>query len=313
MRVNAVDLRDIEYFAVIAEQRHLGRAAEALGLSTAALSKSLRRLEQLAQAKLVRRTPKGVELTAVGQAVLAHVEQLRLARNELMREVSDVAHGRAGNLRVGTGPATAENTLPAACSALLNETPKVTLSVTVANNDVMMPELRKGKLDLVVNFIPESPFHDLAQDLLWEDEFVVHASINHRLAGRRRVTLDDLVHERWTVTAASAFLTWQSLHYAFQNAGLPPPHIALVSESVMLRLRTVAATDLLGLVPKRTIDAAPADVALTILPVLELNQPRRVGVFYRKDGYLSPAALRFIEIIKAVARDSQANAVVTAN
>ncbi len=120
-----MELRDIDYFAVIAEQRHLGRAAEALGLSTAALSKSLRRLEQLAEAKLVRRTPKGVELTAVGKAVLAHVEQLRLARDDLVREVSDVAQGRAGNLRIGSGPSTAENTLPAACSALLNETPKV--------------------------------------------------------------------------------------------------------------------------------------------------------------------------------------------
>ena len=39
-----MDLRDIEYFAVIAEHGHLGRAAEALGLGQPALSISLRRL-----------------------------------------------------------------------------------------------------------------------------------------------------------------------------------------------------------------------------------------------------------------------------
>ena len=58
-----MELRDIEYFAVAAEHRHLGRAAAALGLSQPALSKSLRRLENALQAKLVKRTPKGIDLT----------------------------------------------------------------------------------------------------------------------------------------------------------------------------------------------------------------------------------------------------------
>jgi len=53
-----MELREIEYFAVIAEHGHLGRAAEVLGLSQPALSKSLRRLEQALQAKLVKRTSK---------------------------------------------------------------------------------------------------------------------------------------------------------------------------------------------------------------------------------------------------------------
>ena len=57
-----MELRDIEYFAVIAEHGHLGRAADALGLSQPALSKSLRRLEQALQVKLVKRTPDTWEL-----------------------------------------------------------------------------------------------------------------------------------------------------------------------------------------------------------------------------------------------------------
>ena len=63
-----MELRDIEYFAVVAEHGNLRRASEALGLSPPALSKSLRRLEESMQAKLVERTPKGVALTPVGAA-----------------------------------------------------------------------------------------------------------------------------------------------------------------------------------------------------------------------------------------------------
>ena len=85
-----MNLRDIEYFAVVSQHGHLGRAAEALGLGQPALSMSLRRLEKSAQAKLVKRTPKGVELTAVGAALLSHVSKLRLARADLAREVADL-------------------------------------------------------------------------------------------------------------------------------------------------------------------------------------------------------------------------------
>src|SRR3990172_3075862 len=102
-----MDLRDIEYFAVIAEHGHLGRAAEALGLGQPALSISLRRLESSAGAKLVKRTPKGVELTDIGSTLLSHVRRLKLAREDLAREVSDLAHGQAGHLRIGASPATA--------------------------------------------------------------------------------------------------------------------------------------------------------------------------------------------------------------
>src|SRR5687767_10853041 len=123
-----MELRDIEYFAVIAEHGHLGRAAEALGLGQPALSISLRRIETAAGAKLVKRTPKGIELTAVGSALLSHVRRLQLARNDLAREVADLAHGRAGHVRIGSSPANEHTLLPDVCSSLLMETPKVTLS-----------------------------------------------------------------------------------------------------------------------------------------------------------------------------------------
>ncbi|MGH6817127.1 MAG: LysR family transcriptional regulator, partial [Hyphomicrobiaceae bacterium] len=142
-----MELRDIAYFEVIAEHGNLGRAAEALGVGQPALSMSLRRLEKSAQTKLVKRTPKGVELTAVGAALLSHVRRVRLARDDLAREVADLAQGRAGNLRIGTGPATAEAFLPGACSALAREAPRVAIRTTVANNEVLLPALRNGELD----------------------------------------------------------------------------------------------------------------------------------------------------------------------
>src|SRR4051794_27390345 len=98
-----MELRDIEYFAVVAEHGHLGRAAAALGLSQPALSKSLRRLELALQAKVVTRTPKGVEITAEGSALLARARELQLSLRSIGREIADLSAGRVGHVRVGVG------------------------------------------------------------------------------------------------------------------------------------------------------------------------------------------------------------------
>src|SRR5262245_40897848 len=125
-----MELRDIEYFAVVAEHRSIARAAETLGLSQPALSKSLRRLEASVRAKVVKRTPKGVELTAVGTALLAQVRRLRLTLDDITREAADLSEGRAGHLRIGTTSLQALHFVPTACDALLKEAPKATLTIT---------------------------------------------------------------------------------------------------------------------------------------------------------------------------------------
>lgn len=295
-----MDLRDIEYFAAIAQHGHLGRAAEALGLGQPALSMSLRRLEKSAQAKLVKRTPKGVELTSVGSALLAHVRRLRVARDDLAREIADLAHARAGDLRIGASPANAESLLPQACSTLLEDTSKVTLNVTVHDNDVLLPALRRGELDFAVIHTRQHSYPDIEQVLLWEDEFVVYCSLAHRLAKRRSIMLRDLVQERWASTPAGA-ISW--LQRAFEESDLPLPQLTLISDSVALRLRTVASSDLLGVASRRVVQAASPHLGLTILPVKDPNWIRPVAVAYRKDAYLSPAAKRFIEILKKTAKE----------
>jgi DNA-binding transcriptional LysR family regulator len=303
-------LRDIEYFAVVAQHGHLGRAAEALGLGQPALSMSLRRLEKSAQAKLVKRTPKGVELTAVGAALLSHVSKLRLARDDLAREVADLAHGRAGHVRIGASPSNAEVFLPEACSTLLLEAPKVTLNVAVLDNDALLPALRKGDLDIAVTHTQQFRQPDVTQERFREDEFVVYCASSHRLAKRKSVTLDDLAQERWAISAAGAardrpvapFGSLLSLRRVFEERGLPAPRITLVSDLVLFKLRAVAGSDLVGVTVKANVHAVATQLRLKILPVKGLDWLRPVAVAYRKDAYLSPAARRFIEILKAAAR-----------
>src|SRR3954453_21801134 len=106
-----MELRDIEYFAVIAEHGHLGRAAQALGISQPGMSKSLARLEAAVGVKLVKRTSKGVELTMEGAALQRRAQELRISLQSVTREIKDVGSGRTAHLRIGVGPAISERFL----------------------------------------------------------------------------------------------------------------------------------------------------------------------------------------------------------
>jgi DNA-binding transcriptional LysR family regulator len=297
-----MELRDIEYFATVAEHGHLGRAANALGLSQPALSKSLRRLEHGLQAKVVKRTPKGVELTAEGSVLLARVSELRLSLQSIGREIADVRQGHVGHLRIGVGFAGPEQLYAAAVATLLKDVSRTSLVATVSDNDLMIPALCNGELDLIVNylsgrFIPNG----LVCEHLYDDEHVVVASRKHRLVGRKRVALADLVEERWAVSAR-VLTSQQRLNEAFRDAGLPPPYIAFECRSPGLRLRTVASTDLLDWTSRRYVEKSELSSQLAVVPAREFEWARPIGVIYRRETYLPPIIHRLIEILRTTAK-----------
>lgn len=296
-----MELRDIGYFAAIAEHRSLRRAAEALDLSQPGLSKSLRRLEQELGTKLVTRTPKGVELTTVGVALAARARRLQLSFEDVAREAADLSEGRAGHLRVGVSSVHAD-LLPGAYAALLKMAPSVTVSVTVSDNDVMLPALRKGDLDFIVNYYPDAPLEDCRIDPLPGDyDIVIYSSASHPLASRRTLGLADLAGQGWVLSPINV-LPWHWLSLAFQKSGEAPPRVVFETRSVRLRLQIVAASRHLGFLAKRVVRQAASQFQLKELPVKDATWRRPIGVIHRKDAYLSPVALHFIEALKAIAK-----------
>jgi len=294
-----LELRDIEYFGVIAEHKHLGRAAEALGLSVPALSKSLRRLEAASATKLFNRTPKGLKLTTEGDALLSHVRGLRLSLRDITRQLADLRDGRAGDVRVGAPPGHAEYLMPVACTALCAAGANVTVTVLVGSQDVWLPALLQGELDLVITDPALVNDRGLTCEPLYNDHVVAASALDHPLAGRRELKLADLVGEQWALPNRR---THSQLCDMFRSRGLATPQVALLANSAWLRWRTVAMSRLLGLY------SVPASSAfeegrsqLKILPVQDFVWTRSFAVVYRNSAYLSAAARKLIDAVKKIA------------
>lgn len=290
-----MELRDIEYFGVIAEHGNMRRAAEALGLSPPALTKSLRRLETSMEARLAQRTGKGVRLTPMGEALAAQAKRLRLTLQDITREASDLNHGRSGHLRIGAGPTDCE-LLPAACTRLMAEAPRLSIDITISDNDELVPLILDGKLDLALNTVPPQLYEGIEHIHVVDDEYVAFASASHPFTRKRRLALADLVTQRWASSTAD-YRPKQILLRAFSERGLPAPRFVLQSRSVRLRLQIISTSALLGFGPKRMVEMAAAPLALKVLRVTDLTLPRTMGVMYRKGAYLPPAATRLIQLL----------------
>jgi DNA-binding transcriptional LysR family regulator len=292
-----IEQRDLEYFAVVAENGNLGRAAEALALSQPALSTSLQRLERATGAKVVRRTSKGVELTAAGATLLKHVNRLRLAHEDILREVADIGQARAGHLRLGTHLGTGATWGAAACGRLLKEAPRVTIALTVAGRPELLHALRAGELDLLLAAAGSLDGEDLAQEHVIDNEFVVCCARRHRLTRLRRLVCADLVNERWVTSGGHNRVL--GLRGVFEKRGLPPPKVAVTSRLTEVGLRIVAASDALGHFSDPVTQEASKRLQLAVLRIEDWVSVRnQSAIIYRRDAYLLPAARRLIDLIK---------------
>lgn len=296
-------LRDLAYFAVIARHGHMGRAAESLGLSQPALTKSVKRLEREVGAPLLTRTPKGVHPTPAGETFLERARQIQLVADEAKREVADVRDGNAGVVRIGAGPSMIRNLLPAAFARLHRRMPGLAFKVAGGMNDSLIAMLRRGEIDLVLSALPRRAPEGIEQEVLDEEEVAVLVRAGHPLLQTRRVPLAALAAAQWVLPRPGTLaVAW--LGRLFEDRGLPAPRVAVETDSIAFLLEAVAATDLLGFA-SRDLLASRSDVRT--LPVAETVLPRRIGLSWRAGAYLPPAARQLREALRASVRPRRHN------
>lgn len=290
-----LQVRDLMYFAKVAELGHLGRAAEALHVTQPALSKCIDRLEQNYGAALFERSGRGIRLTDAGRLLQERVRLVERTLDETQREIATLGAGLSGLVKVGAAATIAEFIMPTACRVLHEEAPAVVVELQIGMNDVLQDALRKRQLDVVIGPLGR---HDdaLVQIPILADDVVVAASATHPLAGKR-ATLEAMSACGWVLPAQSV-ATRQWLEAVFAAHGLPAPRAAVMTSSIAAVPRLIAETGLLSFISRRNLEAGRFTPALVELPNPVTTMTREFGVVHRNDDYLSPAARRLIEIVR---------------
>jgi len=183
------DLRLVRYFTVVAEHRHFGRAAAELRVAQPSLSRQIRRLEQQLGARLFDRTTQGTQLTEAGKVFLPQAKALlrsaaqAAARTRAAAEPSRIIVGYISGIIVT--PAVRE---------LRRQNPDADVQATYVEWNEARNALLDHRVDAVVGRLP-FPTDQLHVTILYDEPRCVILPVDHRLAGKECVTIDDIADE----------------------------------------------------------------------------------------------------------------------
>ena len=286
-----MDLRDLRYFETIAELQHVGRAAERLHRTQPALTSAIRRLEEVCGAPLFEREGRGIRLSPAGELLLKWAQRMRFNVEDARREISDFGKGLSGSIRIGAVPTAAQFLIPLCAKQLIAEAPQVSLKIVVGLIDTLKPLVRAGEIDLMVGTEVEIDQSFVSKPLA-EDQIVVVASRTHELF-QGKPTLADLSRHCWVLQPPGA-PTRDWLDQTFLRCGLPCPKVKIESSMLVMLPAMVSETGMLSFISSHHLTP---DGTLKEIKLRETTMIRKLAVTYRVDGYLSPAANRFIDIL----------------
>lgn len=295
----ALSPRDIDYFVEVARRGQLTGAASNLGVTAAALSKAIRRLEDELGLRLFERSGKGMPLTPFGESFVRRAHRMQAEHQDALRDAGDVRAGRAGLLRVGTTAAVFDTLVSPALADLQPRRPGMRVTLTVAGSDDMLEQTRHGSMDACVVPVYETLPHGLTQVALGPDSMVAVAREGHAVHRQRRLTLDRLAAQPW-VLPKSPSAARSRLEAAFTRAGVKPPDAAIeVDLGLSMALPLVRTTDLLAFVPQSAL-VTPGAKGVRRIDMSELRVPRTIGVFFRHDVHRSPLMSEFMQVLEAL-------------
>lgn len=197
-----LDLRLVRYFAAVAEHGHFGRAAAALRVAQPSLSRQIHRLERDLGARLLHRTPQGSRLTEAGEVFLPRARAL--LRSAAQATVDTRAAARPSRITVGH---TSNLIVTPAVKEMRRKHPDAEVATLHLAWNEPAAALLERRVDAVVARLP-FPTDQLHVTVLYDEPRVLVLPLDHRLAGKESVALDDIADEplpRLPDTAWNAF------------------------------------------------------------------------------------------------------------
>jgi DNA-binding transcriptional LysR family regulator len=184
-----LDLRLVRYFTVVAERRHFGRAAADLRVAQPSLSRQIRRLEAQLGARLLDRTPQGTRLTEAGEVFLPRARAL--VRSAAQAAAATRAAAQPSRITIGYTPGLI---VTPAVRQLRRQHPDADVQTLHLEWNEPREALLDHRVDAAVTRLPLRT-EGLHVTILYDEPRVLLVPLDHRLAGKESVALEDIAGE----------------------------------------------------------------------------------------------------------------------
>lgn len=289
-------LRHLQVFVKVAEVGSVQRAAAAVGLTQPSTTHALGELEKLLECALFQRHSRGVTPTRVAIALLPLARKVLDTIDDCADVVAAVARSADGVVRLAAISGAVTGLLARVLPAFSRQHPDVLVQVRELAIEQIGTILGQGDADLVLCRRPAVVPQGWSFAPLLEDRLVVVCSPEHRLAGKRRVRLDQLWDETW-LQGALASAPRRAFDALVAAAGVEPRLRMVSTRSPSILWAMLQADDVISLVPfsvaRQLLDAG--QLALVDVPIPGAFEP--IGVMTREHdpGAATQTLRRFLE------------------
>jgi DNA-binding transcriptional LysR family regulator len=197
-----MELRQLRYLQVLAEELHFGRAAQRLGIAQPALTQQIQSLERDLGARLFQRTKRSVHLTIAGRLTLEQATRTLEQAERTATVARKAGRGEQGSVEIGyVGSAAFSGILSKITFDYRKTNPDIELHLHELDITQQVDDVFHGRID--VGFIrpPVRQWPDgMASLTLWREPIIIALPKGHPLSRRRAVPLAALASESFITT-----------------------------------------------------------------------------------------------------------------
>lgn len=284
-----MDLKQLKFFLGVAECESFTKAAEQLHIAQPALSISIKKLEEELDVLLFNRRDRKISLTAEGEALLLHAQNILQGVNNAKQEIADLRGLLKGEVRVGLTPMLSSFFFPKIISSFKQSHPGLRISISGDSAWNIQRKIESGELDIgvIAGEVPKG----LDSHHLLREEIVACVYPGHPFAGRKKVALRELLGEP-LIHYKEGYHLRELIDELCVREGIIP---TVAAESNLFSLIRSLVKEKLGLAFfLKMVVAHDAEVtAISCDPPLFMD----LYIAWKKNSYLSKANRAFIDFL----------------
>lgn len=259
-----IEIRHLRYAVTVADEGHMTRAAQRLGMQQPPLSQQIKALEAMVGTPLFQRQPRGMVLTDAGEAFVARARQIISDVESAVEAAMRAARGETGRLAIGfTSSAAFHPLVSSVVRSLRLSSPELELSLDEGSTRELLADLVANQLDAAFIRSPQSDVPGFQMLHVNHETMVLAMPDTHPLANHCDISIDlsDLRNETFVLyRRPSAQGLYDRIIAACQKAGFSPK-VAQEAPKVVSTLSLVAAGLGLSIIPHSIAKLETAGVA----------------------------------------------------
>ncbi|QHE93133.1 LysR family transcriptional regulator [Pandoraea fibrosis] len=297
-----MELRHLQYFIAVAEERHFTRAAARVGIQQPPLSLQIRQLEAELGGPLFVRLPRDVVLTALGEAFLPEARQILERVERVKRRMHQMSRGEAGQIRIGFAGATYfEPRIPAWIRDFRARYPDVQLHPQQSNTASLLTALENEAIDAAFVRTPFDVPPGIVSMPVVDEPMMLVLPLGHPMCAHEHVPLAALAQDEFILLPREISPALYDRTIAACEAAGFRPKLGQEAPQITSIVPMVAAGFGVSLVPASVSQIRTPGMGFWPIDGEVPHAP--ISLAYRAD-HRSAALDRFIAMLPADAQDS---------